>query len=135
MQDLSTITFTDPSVERFAKAQVAAIAANQTVIEGFAKALVTYPVRALETSLSVKLAAVRQREAQAALELVLDMMQYGDDKTWAYMKIELQQTIAAQVVYAASTPSRSTCAETNDMARLDLRAKAEMLDRVTKGRF
>lgn len=133
--DLSVFTFTDPSMESFAKAMVSMIEANQAIIDQFAEGLSKDPIRALERSLSVKLAAVRQSEANDALGHVLDTLLHGDDKTWAYTKLQIQQSLTYHVVYAAAHPSRSTCAETNDMARFELQAKAEMLDRLMKGRF
>ncbi|AFU86751.1 hypothetical protein D869_gp163 [Caulobacter phage CcrRogue] len=133
--DLSTFTFTDPSVESFARAMISMIEANQAIIDEFAKSLIENPVRALERSLSVKLAAVRQNAAKEALEQTLDTLLHGTDKTWAVIKLELQQALLHHVVYHASRSSRSTNAEANDMERFDLQAKAELLDRVMKGRF
>ncbi|ARB14487.1 hypothetical protein Ccr5_gp267 [Caulobacter phage Ccr5] len=133
--DLSTYTFHDPKVERFAKAMISTIETAQTMLTAFANDLADNPLQAFEHSYGAKMAAAHRDVAKGLLNEVLDALLHGQDKTWAYIGQDLRERLMYRVIYAASNPPRSTNAESNDMARFVLRAEADMLDRMTKSRF
>uniref|UniRef100_A0AB74UH59 Uncharacterized protein n=1 Tax=Caulobacter phage BL57 TaxID=3348355 RepID=A0AB74UH59_9VIRU len=133
--DLTKIKFDDKLVETFAGLMVSYIKTSALSIECFKSALDNDPFMAVCDSANLKLAAARNRTAKCYLELVLDLVQNGPDKTWAFIGATLRKDLEERIQYAICHPPRSSNRESDDMATYDLRSLGEVLDRVTKGRF
>ncbi|UTU08152.1 hypothetical protein CcrC1_gp466 [Caulobacter phage C1] len=131
----SQITFHDKKVERFVEFLIGCIKVADASVEGFKSALDNDPFIALQDSAKLKLAAARMRTAKCYLELALDLVANGPDKTWAYIGATIRKDLDTRVVYHASRPPRSTNSESDEMAGVELRAMAELLKRFQDGEF